>query len=104
MSPTDFAAWVRMMKTERGWSSRECAKRLDCGVNQVKIWSDRGAPAQRRGMRPRSLVLQGGEQPRWELGRGAKEGCRKVFWRSICEGTALCRTRLASTRGRVLIA
>ncbi len=30
--------------------------------------------------------------------------CRKVFLRSVCERTALCRTCLASTRGRVLIA
>jgi hypothetical protein len=44
MSPEDFTAWVSLMKRTRGWSARECAKQLDCGVNTIAIWSQKGAP------------------------------------------------------------
>lgn len=44
MTPTDFALWVARMKETRGWTSRECAKRLGCGVNQIKIWQDKAPP------------------------------------------------------------
>ena len=44
MSPADFSAWVAMMKETRGWSGRECARRLGCGVNQIARWSATGAP------------------------------------------------------------
>ena len=44
MSAADFSAWVAFMKADRKWSARECARRLGCGVNQIAIWSERGAP------------------------------------------------------------
>lgn len=43
MSAEDFSAWVATMK-ERGWNKSECARRLACGVNQIKRWSETGAP------------------------------------------------------------
>ena len=64
MTPSDFTAWAALMK-ERGWSARECARRLGCGVNQVRVWSDTGAPlyiglacaALVRGVKPWSAVI-----------------------------------------------
>jgi hypothetical protein len=44
MSPADFSAWVAHMKADRKWSARRCARELGCGVNQIGIWSERGAP------------------------------------------------------------
>ena len=44
MAPTDFALWVAHMKATRKWSARRCARELDCGVNQIAIWSKTGAP------------------------------------------------------------
>ena len=45
MTATDFAAWVAHMKETRGWSERECARRLGCGVNQIARWRSYDAPA-----------------------------------------------------------
>lgn len=44
MPPETFAAWVAHMKAARSWSARECARQLGCGVNQISIWSAKGAP------------------------------------------------------------
>lgn len=44
MAAPDFAAWVALMKATRGWSARRCARELACGVNQIAIWSETGAP------------------------------------------------------------
>jgi hypothetical protein len=44
MSAEDFAAWVAHMKESRGWSARECARQLDCGINSIANWSKTGAP------------------------------------------------------------
>lgn len=44
MSPKDFTAWVAHIKAARGWSARECAKQLGCGVNTIALWSRNGAP------------------------------------------------------------
>ena len=44
MTPTDFSAWVAHMKASRGWSARRCSRELGCGINQISIWSDKGAP------------------------------------------------------------
>ncbi len=44
MTASDFADWVAHMKGARGWSARECARQLGCGVNQISIWSAKGAP------------------------------------------------------------
>lgn len=44
MRAEDFSAWVAHMKATRGWSARECARQLGCGVNQISIWSEKGAP------------------------------------------------------------
>ena len=45
MSAADFAAWVAYMKETRGWSARECASHLGCGVNQIARWSKKDPPA-----------------------------------------------------------
>jgi len=44
MLASDFAAWVANMKATRKWSARECARQLGCGINQIGIWSETGAP------------------------------------------------------------
>lgn len=44
MDAEDFAAWVAHMKTSRKWSARRCSRELGCGVNQIAIWSENGAP------------------------------------------------------------
>lgn len=44
MTAEDFAAWVAHMKATRKWSARECARQLGCGINQIGIWSEKGAP------------------------------------------------------------
>lgn len=44
MTAADFAAWVAHVKETRGWSKRECARRLDCGINQIQRWERAGAP------------------------------------------------------------
>jgi hypothetical protein len=44
VTPSDFTAWVAHMKATRNWSARECARQLDCGVNQIARWSANGAP------------------------------------------------------------
>ena len=44
MSGADFAAWVTSMKKDRGWSARECSRRLGAGVNQIARWQSAGAP------------------------------------------------------------
>lgn len=44
MSHQDFAAWVAHMKATRKWSARECSRQLGCGINQIAIWSENGAP------------------------------------------------------------
>jgi hypothetical protein len=45
MTPIDFTAWVAHMKATRRWSASRCSRELGCGINQIKIWSERGAPA-----------------------------------------------------------
>lgn len=44
MEAATFAAWALHMKEARGWSARECARQLGCGINQISIWSAKGAP------------------------------------------------------------
>lgn len=44
MTAEDFAAWVEHMKATRNWSKRECARQLNCGINQIARWSRAGAP------------------------------------------------------------
>lgn len=44
MPPNDFAAWVDLMKTTRGWSGMECSRQLGCGENQIARWRVSGAP------------------------------------------------------------
>jgi hypothetical protein len=44
MTAPDFSAWVAHMKATRNWKARECAKQLNCGVNQIARWSRKGAP------------------------------------------------------------
>lgn len=44
MTPENFAAWVAHMKTTRKWSARRCSRELGCGINQIGIWSEKGAP------------------------------------------------------------
>ena len=44
MTKEDFSAWVYHMKSAQKWSSRRCSRELGCGVNQIAIWSENGAP------------------------------------------------------------
>jgi uncharacterized protein YjcR len=44
MPPEKFLAWRGRMREVYGWSGRECARQLGCAVNQIKTWSERGAP------------------------------------------------------------
>lgn len=44
MPAADFAAWCAHVEGTRGWSGREISRQLGCGVNQVKIWRENGAP------------------------------------------------------------
>lgn len=44
MEAEDFAAWVDHMRSTRQWSKAEIARQLGCGINQVNIWSEKGAP------------------------------------------------------------
>jgi len=44
MTASDFSSWVAHMKATRNWSARECSRQLGCGVNQIAIWSEKGAP------------------------------------------------------------
>lgn len=44
MMASDFASWVAHMKATRNWSARRCARELGCGVNQIGIWAEKGAP------------------------------------------------------------
>jgi hypothetical protein len=44
MTAADFAAWVAHMQAARKWSKRECARQLNCGINQIGRWSRTGAP------------------------------------------------------------
>jgi transcriptional regulator with XRE-family HTH domain len=44
MTAADFAAFVALCKERRGWTKTELAKRLGCGINQINIWSEKGAP------------------------------------------------------------
>ncbi|MGE8131810.1 hypothetical protein ACQKQD_33260 [Methylobacterium sp. NPDC080182] len=44
MTADDFTAWTRFMKDTRGWSGLECARQLQCGPNQIRVWKDNGAP------------------------------------------------------------
>lgn len=32
------------MKDTRGWSGLECARQLQCGTNQIRVWKANGAP------------------------------------------------------------
>ncbi len=43
MTPTDFTAWVALMKS-RGLSERDLVRALGTGNNQIKRWRDHGAP------------------------------------------------------------
>jgi hypothetical protein len=44
MNPQDFATFVSLCKQRRGWSKSELSKRLGCGINQIGIWAENGAP------------------------------------------------------------
>jgi hypothetical protein len=44
MTSYDFTTWVAHMKATQRWSSRRCSRELGCGVNQIAIWSENGAP------------------------------------------------------------
>ena len=44
MTADEFAAWVENMKASRGWSGRECSRRLGCGQNQIARWCKTGTP------------------------------------------------------------
>lgn len=44
MTAADFTAWCEHMREARGWSARECTRRLGCGHNQVGRWKAHGAP------------------------------------------------------------
>lgn len=44
MAPSDFSAWVAHMKATQRWSKAACARQLGCGINQINIWSENGAP------------------------------------------------------------
>jgi transcriptional regulator with XRE-family HTH domain len=44
MTSADFAAFVALCKERYGWTKTELAKRLGCGINQINIWSEKGAP------------------------------------------------------------
>lgn len=44
MSADHFRKWVAAMKAARGWSKAECSRQLGCGINQIAVWSETGAP------------------------------------------------------------
>jgi hypothetical protein len=44
MTAEKFAEWVAYMKEKHGLTSRQLAELLGCGVNQIRRWSDYGAP------------------------------------------------------------
>ena len=44
MNKDDFAAFVSLCKQRRGWTKTELSRRLGCGINQISIWAENGAP------------------------------------------------------------
>lgn len=44
MTAEGFQTFVRDMWEQNGWSGRYVAHQLGCGVNQVAVWKQRGAP------------------------------------------------------------
>lgn len=45
MTAEDFAAFVAWAKEHKAWTKTELSRQLGCGINQIKLWADNGAPA-----------------------------------------------------------